>query len=243
MIWNFDEHNLPVQADGDGGDTAQRTGTYYAGLKIREKLNISNDEFKFTSDYNYQLAMTFLEKLPGVYVRHPNQWNAISDFSRDQQTPLVIAMGLWGDYERLQRLFNNHKSRSFKYQNADFANPEHIGFYIRAFRNWYWYPFLLLGDVFMLLNSIILIFKGMDKDNVGDDINHTLSLLQARLSMPTPVSFLARIVYRYLRPKNYGNILLKESTPAQGAWSWYFRPDSGASSFNELYRPIIAKLM
>jgi hypothetical protein len=242
MIWNFDKNNLIVQSDGDGGDTAQRTGTYYFGLIVRKRLNISNSEFAFKSYFSSCLDL--LEKSPGEYVRHPDQWNDTKDFSRDQQTPLVVAMGEFkNERERLKRLFRRHSERFFKYQNADFASPEHIGFYIRAFRYWPLYPFLFGSDFFMLFNSFILIFKGKDPDNVGDDINHTLAILQARISMPTPVSFIARLVYKFLRPKNNGNLKLGESSPIQGAWSWYFRPESGASSFHELYRPIIKEMI
>lgn len=239
MIWNFDQYHLPVQADGDGGDTAQRVGTYYIGLKVRENLGFLNHEYAFHAHRYFSYALTHLEIHPGIFVRHPKQWNYITDFSRDQQTPLVIAMGMYEDEKpRLKRLFREHASRFFRYQNKDIASPEHIGFYIRGLRYYACYPLLVFSDLFMLLNSVILMVKGRDPDNVGDDINHTLAVLQARLIMPTPVSFLARMLYK-LRPKNFGNTQLGEISPIQGAWSWYFRPETGASSFHELYRPII----
>jgi hypothetical protein len=241
MIWNFDAFHLPVQKDGDGGDTAQRVGTYYFGIKIRKDLGFLNSEYAFHNSQDFNKALGHLEKQPGIFVRHPIQWNEVSDFSRDQQTPLVIAMGMYGEQRpRLKRLFRSHASRFFRYQNKDVASPEHIGFYIRSLRIWMAYPLLVFSDLFMLLNSFILILKGLDKNNVGDDINHTLAVLQARLMMPTPVSWLARMLYK-LRPNNFGNTKLGETNSIQGAWSWYFRPETGASSFHELYRPIIKK--
>lgn len=227
-----DSYKIIGQKDGDMGDGAQRVGMFHTGMQI---LGFGSKEYN-----DYLEAINNLEVSPGIFVRHPVQWNDINDFSRDQQTPIVISMGFRQEFGPLRRILNKHLSRFGRYQNKDLASPEHFGFYIRAFKFLPLYPLLFLGDMFMLLNTLIIcLYKGRDKDNVGDDLNHILSLLQAKLSMPTPISFLARILYIACRPSNYGNEKYHEKSAIQGALTWYFRPESGAPPIHEIYRPII----
>lgn len=159
------------------------------------------------------------------------QWNSISDFSRDQQSSLVIAMGVYKLFEPLKRMFWQHVKRLGFYQNKDYASPEHWGYYIRAF-GWRWlYWYLYLGDLFMLLNVYIRLHKAKDPNDVGDDLNLSLALLQAHLSMPTFISKYALELYK------------KRPFGVQYAFDWYFREETGANPFNELYAPIIERYL
>lgn len=66
-------------------------------------------------------------------------------------------------------------------------------------------------------------------DSTGNDINHTTALLQA-LYCPTPLSWLARLLYRLLRPEG-----------VQYAWDRYFDPQYKGNPFNELARPLLTR--
>jgi hypothetical protein len=141
--WYWDSYGLLVQRDGDGGDTAQRMGMWGIG-----NSQVHRDVF-----WN---GIKTLEIEPGVWVRHPYQppYCMPEDFSRDQQTPNVIAMGLQKMYEPLTRMFRQHVKRFGKYQNKDWASPEHWGYYVRAFRWWGAYPYLLLSDIWMFFGVL-----------------------------------------------------------------------------------------
>jgi hypothetical protein len=227
----FDSMHLIVQADGDGGDTAQRTGMFYY---------IHYDEAAFTH------ALDQLEIKPGIYIRHPDQSDFRSDpsrFSRDQQRPLVIAMGKYGMNDRLWRLTKAHLMRLGKYQNADFSGPSHIGEYIRAFRARVLYPVLFVTDFALVFDSIDLAITSQFNPDSTDDNNHILSLLQAQDIMPTPVSWVARKIYKHFRAPNLGNTVFGETSPAQGALIWYHRADQGGNPLiAEGYRGLLQDL-
>lgn len=225
---NFDRYGLIVQSDGDGGDTAQRTGMFY---------------FMYDDVVAFERALDQLEVQPGIYVRHPYQHGFRSDpseFSRDQQRALVIAMGAYGMHDRLARLAKAHALRFGKYQNRDIIGPSHVGEYIRAFSARHLYPVLLLTDSVLLVNSVrIVLWYRSDTDH-SDDNNHVMSLAQSRYVMPTPFSWLARKVYKTFRPPNEGNFRKGESLPAQGALAWYHRAENGGNPLiAETYRAVI----
>ncbi len=226
---HFDRYGLIVQADGDGGDTAQRTGMFY---------------FVHRDPEAFRKALDKLEVQPGVYVRHPFQEGFRSEpreFSRDQQRALVIALGKYNFQGHLWRLIRSHTFRLGKYQNSDVIGPSHIGEYIRAMRSRTLYPLLWITDVGLLVSSIkTATIKGVDFNDV-DDNNHIMSLAQARETLPTPISWLARKIYKTFRAANRGTILLGERCAAQGALSWYHRAESGGNPFiSEAYRDTVA---
>lgn len=235
----IDENGIMGHRLEDGrlefGDGAQRTGMLLIGKLFSPPT--------FAPSPGNTVILDYLEIEPGVYVRHRKSteaWHSDpGEFSRDQQTPLVIAMGLYGDKSRLWRLFRKHMFRLGKYQNADVMGPTHFSYYLRAF-GWSWsYPILLLTDLAMVIGVLIRCWQASrDKDDVGDDLNQILALLQAKLSLPTPLSELARKLYVKLRPHNYGSS--ETIHPIQGALNWYFR-HPGAPPMDELYRPVIDK--
>lgn len=231
VLLHLDENGLIVQADGDGGDTAQRTGMFYY---------LYNDREGFTR------ALDQLEVDSGIYVRHPIQEGFRSDprrFSRDQQRPLTIALGKYGMTDRLWRMFSGQMLRMGKYQNLDVIGPIGIGEYIRAFNAKFFYPVLLLTDINLFLSSFYLVIEASFDPNSVDDNNHVMTLLQARDVMPTPFGWLAMRVYMKFRPRNYGNTILGKSDPVHGALAWYHRLGSGGNPYlgdalyNELTKP------
>ena len=110
-----DEHGLIVHRnpDGtvDGGDTAQREGWYWLGVWLSQNTP-GIEPWTPRRKLNFEQVMSLLEKdKNGVIYRHPFQerWNQPSDkaagTSRDQLVPLIAAMGVWGQKERLKRLW------------------------------------------------------------------------------------------------------------------------------------------
>jgi hypothetical protein len=228
----LDEYGLIVQADGDGGDTAQRTGMYYY---------LQDDPAGF------EKALDLLEVHPGIFVRHPQQDDFRSDpreFSRDQQRPLVIALGKYKMRDRLWRMLRGHVLRLGKYQNMDFIGPVGVGEYIRSFEAKPLYPALVITDLCLLVGSVYLAAEAsFDTDEV-DDNNHVMTLIQAQQVMPTPLGWLAAEAYLRLRPRNKGNFFLGKENPVLGALAWYHRRESGGNPFlgNGLYQKLTMSL-
>lgn len=221
--FDFDQYGLIIQTNGDGGDSGARTGLYYflyalltnAGIATRSNLALAINNVTASSH-------------PLMLFRNPVNYNDPKDFSRDQTNPLIMAMGVLDLQYLMKDWWSGLIKRYGFYQNKDFAGPHDWGMYFRARRLHVAYPFLLFSDLFLVLGSIIRCIKGRDPNDVGDDINHTMMLIQAMHSMPTPVSWLARKIYAKFRP--FG---------VQYAWDWYFRPSTFANPFNELVKPII----
>lgn len=225
----YDSTNLIVQKDLDGGDSAQREGFVRIALALIPKIAST-----LMLRLNYDEVIWLLEPYgDGKWIRNPYRYNDSDDFSRDQATPNIIGMGFDGKTAALKRMFWAQVHRDgFKFQNGDWASPQDFGHYIRALGWWPLYPVLLLGDTFMLLNSIIRCISGIKKDNVGDDLNHIASLVQAQKRMPTPISLIARKLYKWLRPRG-----------PQFALDWYFRAESGGNpEIAEIYKPIIKEM-
>ncbi len=235
---HFDSYGL-LTHNGDGGDTASREGLFAIAEVL---LPIAP-----ARELSWEFRVSKLEIDPGIFVRHPEHsravpsfWSNPNEFSRDQQNPLSKAMVFKNRKHVFDRLFKNHSRRFFFCQNKDFFGP---AIYIRAY-GWYWlYPLLVIMDLALLWNSLNRIglipriqettgkVMWLNEDDVGDDINHTVDLLYSRFRMPTPVSYLARILYRSFRP--YGG--------CQRAWDHYFREEVGAPPLNEMWAPIIQK--
>lgn len=230
-----DNLGIIVQRDGDRGDSASRVGIYYY-LRI---LNETDNKQELSETFH--VVLDKLEIQPGIYVRHPDDTysngtpvqsyvNNPSGFSRDQQTPIQIAMGEYPlERSRLQRLFAKQLSRLGTYQNKDIGGPETLSIYFRSLNSIGAYPVDLLGDVELLVNSLIRLGKRKaNPDDTSDDVNHCLALIQAYYRYPTPISLLARQVY-------------KLSNPMQALES-YFRFETNAPPMAELFRPQMRKI-
>jgi len=96
----------------DGGDTAQREGWYWLGVWIRQNTP-GLPPWTPTRKLTFDQVLKLLEPNgDGVFYRHPSMapYNNPRDktygFSRDQMVPLVAAMGVWGKYDPLHRLWD-----------------------------------------------------------------------------------------------------------------------------------------
>ncbi len=154
-------NGLIVNNDGDGGDTAQREGFFGITQPLVDATKLP-----------YSLTIKKLEpNQDGIWVRNPNGYNQPEDFSRDQQTPNIWALAVNKLVKPLIRLFKAHFKRKGKFQNKDWASPEYVALYIRAFAkaNFMFklafimmYPLtvilLMLGDLFTLGGTLIIIY-------------------------------------------------------------------------------------
>lgn len=230
---NLDSNGLIVQADGDGGDSAQRTGFYYSALMIRSKLNIPNDSISVNQPL---LAALNLLITPDGLIRNPIKWNDPKDTSRDQTVPIIIACGLYGYLAQLSRV----APRKFRFQNGDIESPQNFNEITRANG----YKPGILGDIWAYFAAVTRCFNAKSNlDDVGDDINLILSLSFFYVDNPTIISKYALSYYLNNRPVNYGVTKLGEIDNVMGALSWYFRVESGGNpELAEIWRPIVKHL-
>lgn len=262
----IDTYGLICQIEDDGsfggGDSANRCGL----LAVASEFN--NGLYQADLDMSKEHVMAAcnsmfgrIETRPGVGIRHPEAtkwWSNSKFFSRDQQSAVVIGAGFSNNQVLVLSLFKNHLKRFGLYQNfqinsldvdgkkhfiqGDMATPEHFNYYVRALNLWALYPVLLIGDLFMLLNSIIIVIKSIfDADDTSNDLNHICALLQAKRKLPTPISWLARKVYRFFR-MNAGqtqNTRLSGFGPLT-ALQHYFR-SKGAPPMDVLFQGFLEK--
>jgi hypothetical protein len=212
----FDQNGLIVQrnvngGNGDGGDTAQREGWAWFGKYIREnKLAVANP-WQVSLPINLQQTLTLLEKdTTGKFRRHPTQpqHSDPAAFSRDQLTPLLAAMSVWGDTARLTRSRDALSYCSFPapfkcvQDTRDLAGADILNIYHRGLgetldpvqdaNNFN----QIDGDILLLGGVIVRLIQAQaNPDDVGDDLNLVVQLLLSNLVNPTAVSRLARRVY------------------------------------------------
>ena len=183
-----DNRGLIVQSDGDQGDTAQREGWAWFGNWV---LGAQLKQQQLALPLSFADTIKLLEiDQSGIFRRHPDKWNDPNDFSRDQQTPLVAAMGVWKRNAPLERLYHRMLERHWRCQNKDFAGPDHRNLFARALEKPLWFS----GDLQILASSALIVAK-TDPDDVGDDLNHIINLLMAYFVSPTRTSEEARTVY------------------------------------------------
>jgi hypothetical protein len=224
----LDSKGLIVQSNGDGGDTLQREGFWYEGLFLNPMYPIIN------SMLSYEPALNELLYSAGYARYWQAPYNDPTDTSRDQLVSNIRIVGYnvhnnGFKYIIKYILFSILKNWS-RFPNGDIAFINDYGRFIRAFRCWWLYPVLFLCDIPIVVNSIIRCIAGRNPNNVGDDVNHIGDLAQCQKIYPTPVSFLARKLYKWFRP--FG---------VQYALNWYFRADSGGNpEFALLWAPIVA---
>lgn len=228
----LDKDGLIVQADGDGGDKLQREGFWYEGTNFCPREQIRGMAY-------YHAALAILSDQEGNLMRDQIKWTDPKDVSRDQLVSNIRAIGYrtYGSsldifYQaKLKRILTNVIKNFSRYPNGDLAFLIDYSRFARAFGTWWLYPLILLGDLQMLANTLIRLWAGRNPDDVGDDINHIGDLAQARLSLPSPISWLARKLYVWFRrPTRYWPI------------EHYFRAESGANTeFIDLWKPILEK--
>lgn len=275
-----DNWGLIVQLDGDGGDTCQRTGMYWFGRYLAEGKALESTARMFMSD-----ATKLEQPVgSGLLVRHPFQRDFRppsrspdlpvetyrsdpNELSRDNFDALVIALGalepkpkdpLGNEINKkpfLDRVFRAHRGRFYFYQNKDLAQLQTFSMYDRAYERGYMWLRTCACDIGLLFSSLSIVVSTINKPDDSDDINHFVRLCQAVDRQSTPVSWLARILYAWFRPKTYGSYVGEhrdrdgkiykypgESNNVMGMLMWYFRPGNyGNIEIAEVYRPFVAQ--
>jgi hypothetical protein len=220
----LDSKGLIVQSSGDGGDTLQREGFWYEGTF----LNPAYQNPLGLIPYIWALSALITPK--GFVRNWQSPYNDPADTSRDQLVSNIRAMGYNRYIGDLHFILTGILKNWSRFPNGDIAFINDYGRFIRAFKAWYLYPLLFLCDIPIVVNSIIRCIAGCDPNNVGNDVNHIGDLAQCQKVYPTPVSFLARKLYKWFR-----------SNGAQYALAWYFRAASGGNpEFAALWAPIVS---
>lgn len=138
-------------------------------------------------------------------------------------------------------------------KTPDFLNFELWGIFARAFIKTRWaplaLPFIVLGDTFLIFSALFKCFAPINEDgtlkfrlpgpNDVDDDNMNNTLMITQYVFPTPLSWLARKIYKRFRPQNNGNTQLGEKSSIMGALMWYHRNDNPEMA--ELARPMVER--
>lgn len=263
-----DKYALIVQADGDGGDTAQREGFVWFGLFIRRKMGLADPAY-VNLKLSFEETIDLLEvNRSGEFRRHPDQtqwWSDPKKFSRDQQIPIVAAMGAWRLTAPLERLWQATVKRGRVCQNGDAVGVDHYNLFQRA--RGPEFEIDPLGELQLLGMAASIMARKLD--DVSDDLNHIVALCASTLVNPTRTARKAIRAYLEARPITYGSYLqryyakygatvpdlsvqkdriqgwidqgVKKVPPdpncsaVLGALRWYFRPETGGN-------PAIAEL-
>lgn len=256
-----DRFGLITQKDEsmDGGDAAHRTGIFYYGLYLRFEKNkdeLKNIKTRFLHD------LKKLRKGPGRYVRHPDShkwYSNPNNFSRDQNTPLVIALGAFGETAEINAnlgqviesySFYPNKLRNWTnaekvlpYDFRDVAPPSDWGMYIRALNETNYYHLLYFTDLQLLGNALTrMVISFYDPKDTSDDINYTLLLLQADRVMPTFISKLAKWIYTRFRTPIALQGAPSTINGVDSAWAYYFEYDAVRPPLNKVYQCTLANL-
>lgn len=227
----YDDDGLIVHKGMNGGDTAQREGWYWLGVKIRQEMGDPwpiDRKLKSLSEVIQRLE----PRHDGVFYRHPKlkPWNNPYDkeygFSRDQMVPLVAAMGVWGMTAELRRLWNalpqdvvggtkhtfNGEWKTILGQKTvftgDIVGPMTINLFRRAWNEDPWPAGDHNGpggeqELLFNVKNLRLPLAEKDPDNTGDDLNLIVMLLMSILRFKSAVSEEAVDRYKGNAAKGY----------------------------------------
>jgi hypothetical protein len=199
----------------NGGDTAQREGFTWFGIWLLQKLGIQPVVIPTLGWFD---AIKLLEdpQKPGEFRRHPNpdprwKWNDPTIFSRDQQTPIVAALGALGPSQTLQRLWSAFDGRGRICQNGDAGGLDHQNLFFRALHAQNLragqQQIEAFGEFLLAVMAASIAGRGAaDPDDVGDDLNFVVNLSAAAAPQWRPTKTSASTILEYVktRPINYG---------------------------------------
>lgn len=215
-----DKFNLITQANGDGGDTCQRTASYYLAIKL---LGYQMDDLGVSVDAGFLYDTCTLRHSYGRYRRHVDgrqniagrwhRWYANPDnFSRDQSIVLQSAFIVFNMKYSLLELFKARAKRLFFHFNTesyddhelikkkipDAPSPIEFAQFIRGLKAWYLYPLLYLLDLQLVFDVCITRYI-----NPWDSDNMILPILVSSLHRyPTFVGKFARWIYSFSNAKD-----------------------------------------
>lgn len=227
------------------GDSTQRLGTIW----IKKFVEFSNSSLEFkrkiSNDFLIKLEMVHLES--GEWVRHwdHSQWPGQPGImSLDQMDPILMAMILWAPYnDRIERLAKDtvlnlikrggflwntktiwpHPGDKPKYV-TDWFGPSILSHAIRLWKIYPLYVLLPSLDIPLIFNSLFRSIAGLvNRNDVGDDLNHQLRLVFNKLSVPSFVGNFATFLYKKFRPTSkYPDGTLSNSDPIKAVWQIYY---------------------
>lgn len=200
----LDDLGLPVTKEGDGGDSAAEAGTL------------------LTLDHNVTFLDVGLYLPSYGPVRHPDpsKWYGRRDrFSRDQLIALLCGLVMRPGYaDEKEDLYLMHKRRyfltawnkirNFQYEDSaeqmqkapqvkwdprsktpDFTGPEVWALWLRMWPRWWKWPLCCILDLETLVSAVVWRFKSGKIAR-----NHLLAVYVSMKVLPTPVSWLARVI-------------------------------------------------
>ena len=260
----------------DQGDTFNREGHLMVAAQIlHDNLKIMSDnEYDFLKK-RYQDVLNKLQdpsdqsNFSRTIVQ--NYWGSrYNCMSRDQMIPNLIALGENQFFKQFFQVFFNHLWRrallfttntrpnwsypgdsNYKWKIPDITALSYWNIYLRSLPyklGYVFYPLICLFDVDTLINSIIkVVFYGKNPENT-DDIQHIALLTQANYKIATPISHLARLIYKKWR--EFPNVQYiptevsykNEKNNIQAVLNAYYREDGHEPLLNEVWRPIVSEI-
>lgn len=172
---------------------------------------------------------------------------------RKDLTNLLVACLKRGMFAQNNFGHNGEDPTTAKWKMPDFINFELWAVFASGYMRTVFAPiaivFLLFGDAFKILAVLFFCFAPINKDGTlqfrqpgpddVDDMNINNVILARKHAFPTPLSYLARKIYKKYRGQNYGNTVLNETSSIMGALAWYNRNDN--TDITELYRLLVEK--
>lgn len=153
------------QANGDGGDAAHRTATFYIlttmlGINWFDLLTNHMPMYRDSMENNFEVSA-------GIYrrTRNPKHWGSNpNNFSRDQWSMLQLCFAVMGDKVRLKESAGKLALRGGFHQNVhigtdasttfpwgykipDFSHPSHLSVFIRGMNLSFMRPLLYVLDL------------------------------------------------------------------------------------------------
>lgn len=250
------------QSDGDQGDSAQREGMLAAGAAIWfDEGWVKSGDYVETALRVPSIAALLVSN-SGKLRRSPDEKKWYGEWNRGSrdQYHYIIGLAFSGAIDPFMALLRGHAKRLFlvasntrsngspgKLQLPDITGPNFWSLWVRGAnileQNWTkWFkPFLYVGDLSLVINSLIRVYwYGKDKEE-SDCLNHVQALTLAHYSMPT---FLSRLAARIMRglPKKWDNELGAPNA-VQQEFNNYFGSNGGITPMALLWAPIIEKVV
>lgn len=233
----LDNNNLIASkswsGDIDRGDSLAETGRiYFLTYLLAQYVKIMPTATELLPPFDISLLK--LEDAQGNWIRSPQQYPDPKDVSRDQLDPMIMCLSIrridhytHSEYFKMLYRFGLYPNWDFHpFKIGDIASPENWNHYIRHYESvGLLLPLLWFGDLFMLLNAVIISYFTPDQSR--NDLNHMISLLHAEALRPTFISRWAARIYL----TNHGG------TRPLWALRDYYKPGTGNEDLISFYVP------
>lgn len=199
------------QADGDKGDSCQRTASYitlkrFLGEGLADSAQLIN-LYEVASGRYVRYAGPANEV--GRVIRYIPWYGNPNNFTRDQSVVLQAALVIEGNRAAMWRLFKARAKRFLFHFNTesyddqepitkkfpDMPNFVECGQFIRGLNAWYLYPVLFVTDLQNLFD--VLLFRYVTKRAQWDSDNMLLPIVVSNnYKYPTTVSWITKKLYK-----------------------------------------------